>query len=358
MVPYGSRENAADRPTRLDTKAEDLKLGSEWQEGLPYLRRPFKEWPWERNFEKMKMTEVVPKDELNPKFRSINVVKLESENILVKRFDHGFDTNDYDKLISQTEPYFRWMAKTKAKTNSEKLTLTSRDLVVRFWYRVAMSATKEAQIAGRLKELTLENHEEMIVIRGRASSGMLSLLGATYLPVLMPSERIAELIMLKNHEECVHKSVDVTLFTSRHYCWIASGRKLPKTVVKFCVRCRYKRLKLEMQKMSPLPPELCVPCPSFTNVGLDLAGPFKVTSMLKRKGTRAGSGSMKVWAVLFLCLNTRAIKIYIAPGYATEDFLLAWTEFVGDCGVPRRVHSDRGTQLISAAGEVEEASYN
>ena len=124
------------------------------------------------------------------------------------------------------------------------------------------SATKEAQIAGRLKELTLENHEEMIVIRGRASSGMLSLLGATYLPVLMPSERIAELIMMKSHEECDHKSVDVTLFTSRHYCWIVSGRKLAKTVVKFCVRCRYKRLKLEMQKMSPLPPELCVPCPA------------------------------------------------------------------------------------------------
>ena len=97
--------------------------------------------------------------------------------------------------------------------------------------------------------------------------------------------------------------MDVTLFTSRHYCWIVSGRKLAKTVVKFCVRCRYKRLKLEMQKMSPLPPELCVPCPAFTNIGLDLAGPFKVTSMLKRKDTRAGSGSMKVWAVLFLCLS-------------------------------------------------------
>ena len=164
--------------------------------------------------------------------------------------------------------------------------------------------------------------------------------------------------MIKSHSESDHKSVDVTLYTSRHHCWIVNGRKLAKTVVKFCIKCRYMRLKLEMQKMSPLPAELCVPCPAFTNIGLDLAGPFTVQSMLKRRGTRAYKGTMKVWAVLFLCLNTRAIKIYLAPGYGTADFLLAWWEVIADCGVPRRVHSDRGSQLVSAAGVVEGPNYD
>ena len=212
--------------------------------------------------------------------------------------------------------------------------------------------------AGRLIELTIVKEQGMLVIRGRAAAGMLVLLGVEYLPVLMSSERIAVLIMLKSHIDSDHKSVDITLFKARHYGWIVGGRKLAKTVCKFCVRCRYLAKKQEQQKMAPLPKELCVPCPAFSNVGLDLAGPYRVTSMLKRRATRSGQGQLKVWAVLIMCLNTRALKVYLAPGYSTEDFMLAWTEFVADCGVPRRVHSDRGTQLISAADEVEGPAYD
>jgi hypothetical protein len=80
--------------------------------------------------------------------------------------------------------------------------------------------------------------------------------------------------------------------------------------------------------------------------------------MVKRRGTRSGQGTLKVWAVLVLCLNTRALKIYLAPGYSTADFLLAWTEFESDCGIPRRVHSDRGSQIVSAAGQVEGPDYD
>ena len=106
--------------------------------------------------------------------------------------------------------------------------------------------------------------------------------------------------------------------------------------------------------MAPLPQEICVPCPPFSNVGLDLAGPYMVVSMMKKKSTRAGSAKMKVWALLIMCLNTRALKVYLLPGYGTEDFLLGWTEFIAECGIPRRVHSDRGTQLVSAAGDLEQ----
>ena len=80
--------------------------------------------------------------------------------------------------------------------------------------------------------------------------------------------------------------------------------------------------------------------------------------MLKQRDTRRGRGTMKVWAVLAVCLNTRAIKIYMAPGYSTADFLLAWEELESDCGIPRRVHSDRGTQLVSASGAIETVEYD
>ena len=68
-----SKYNAADKPTRLNSKASDLGISSEWQNGPSYLQQPFEEWPWERNFAAKKMTDVVPKIELTAKYRGIQV---------------------------------------------------------------------------------------------------------------------------------------------------------------------------------------------------------------------------------------------------------------------------------------------
>ena len=38
--------------------------------------------------------------------------------------------------------------------------------------------------------------------------------------------------------------------------------------------------------------------------------------------------------------------------------MVAWNKFESDCGVPRQVHSDRGTQLVSAVGAVETPEYD
>ena len=150
-------------------KPEDLCIGSEWQEGPSYLRLPFDQWPWERNFAAKKMSDLVPKEELKSKFRgAANAVKSdknsEKENEILELLDNGFVTNSYDVLISKTEPYFRWFARVKSKKNAELITMTSRDYAVRFWFRLAMPATVEAMKSGRLRELTLTEMDGMIVI--------------------------------------------------------------------------------------------------------------------------------------------------------------------------------------------------
>ena len=354
-----SNDNAVDIATRTNAKVEDVEIGSAWQQGMAYMRKPFSSWPWNRNFAEKRVTEMVPKEELTAKFREVSATTNKVEkNFVLEKFDYGYITNDFDKLIDMTEPLFRWLAGLRARKRPDVLTLTSREMSVKFWYKMSMSSTREALAKGRLRELTVVEEGSMLVIRGRAQAGMREVYGTDYLPVIMSSERIAVLIMLKSHSDCDHRSVDITLSTSRHHCWIVGGRKLAKTVCSMCVRCRYLRKREETQKMSPLPKELCVPCPPFSNVGVDLAGPYKVSSMVKKRGTRSGQGTLKVWAVLVLCLNTRALKIYLAPGYSTGDFILAWAEFESDCGIPRRVHSDRGSQIVSAAGQVEGPEYD
>ena len=101
--------------------------------------------------------------------------------------------------------------------------------------------------------------------------------------------------------------------------------------------------------MSVLPARLTVPCPVFSHVGLDLAGPFLVKKQGGSQVTRRNTGTFKIWVVLFVCLSTKALKLYVAGGYATGDFLLTWDAFAADHGEPLTCHSDRGSQLTSAA---------
>ena len=110
--------------------------------------------------------------------------------------------------------------------------------------------------------------------------------------------------------------------------------------------------------MAELPSQLLIPAPCFTFVAVDLAGPF----VCKREGasqvTRRNTGTIKVWAVLIVCLQTKAVKIYLAGGLSTTDFLLVWDSFVSDHGQPAVAYSDRGSNLTSAAKEKEEENLS
>ena len=100
--------------------------------------------------------------------------------------------------------------------------------------------------------------------------------------------------------------------------------------------------------MAVLPDSVQVQCPPFTNIGLDLCGPFVVKAMTNKRAT------MKAWVTIFLCLNTKAISMELAPGYATKDFMLAYQCHTSHCGDPSLVHSDRGSQLVAAHKEISD----
>ena len=176
----------------------------------------------------------------------------------------------------------------------------------------------------------------------------------------MASTRTAWLVMLWAHGQD-HSGVDNTYLTSLQVAWVVGGRRLARGIKRSCVRCRYLGKVLLDQQMSVLPPHLSVPCPCFTYVAVDLAGPF----VCKREGasrrTRRNPGTMKVWAVLFVCLQVKAVKIYLVGGLHTEDFLLAWDSFVADHGQPAVAYSDRGTNLTAAVregGDTEVPDYD
>ena len=381
-----SDSNPADRPSRVDSEPPDIMPGSSWQRGPNYLRLPRKDWALERNFADRKGKVQVPVEEVARKYRdklsvdckmvsfdildqvdkeieadrTVMVSNLGAEgtlgpedegNPIVDLFDKGYCTNSWDTLLRRTGYLFRWIVQVINK-RGEGL-VTERQLAERFWIRVAMTNTREAWKKKKLTKLTLWEHEGLLVITGRAEAGLKKYFGVHYLPVIMARTRVGQLIMLWAHEQD-HSNRDTTLMTATQVAWVVGGRELAGKIKGACIRCRFLDRKLAGQKMAVLPGELTVPCPPFTHLGLDLAGPIEIRIVGGNKTTRGNKGTFKAWIVVIVCLNTKAVKLYMACGYATKDFLLAWEQHTSDCGNPLTVHSDRGSQLVAASKEVED----
>ena len=73
------------------------------------------------------------------------------------------------------------------------------------WYKQAMVDAQNAIKEGKLKSLPVEENDDLIVVKGKASKCMSKILGREYLPVTTKQSRVAFLIMLCAHKQN-HKS--------------------------------------------------------------------------------------------------------------------------------------------------------
>ena len=62
---------------------------------------------------------------------------------------------------------------------------------------------------------------------------------------------------------------------------------------------------------------------------------------------------MKIWVAVFGCSVSSAVKLYVCKDYSEEGFLQVWHQHIADWGKPAMVYSDRGTQLVAAAGGLD-----
>ncbi|XP_018398673.1 PREDICTED: uncharacterized protein LOC108776525 [Cyphomyrmex costatus] len=89
------------------------------------------------------------------------------------------------------------------------------------------------------------------------------------------------------------------------------------------------------------------PTPAFYNTGVDYAGPI---STKDRKGR--GDRTYKSYICLFVCLTTKAIHLELVSDLTTEGFILALRRFVARRGMPNKISSDNGTNLVGAHSEL------
>ncbi|XP_066544907.1 uncharacterized protein LOC136712312 isoform X2 [Amia ocellicauda] len=101
--------------------------------------------------------------------------------------------------------------------------------------------------------------------------------------------------------------------------------------------------------MADLPRDRLSTEPPFTNVGLDVFGPWNISTCR----TRGGDANSKRWAVLFTCLSVHAVHIELIEAMNTSSFINALRRFFAIHGPPKLIRSDCGTNIKGACKELQ-----
>ena len=341
--------NPADLPTRAYSSPEDVMEHSVWQSGPSFLAHSKQEWPFSRDF-----LHYIPEQELRVPKAAFNLTDPQVWNSLLGK--------DLDRIITQIMERSNCLMKTSNvtarilkclfsldRTRIEE-PLTAKDILVArtAQFMVSMGPTLVALENGKLDSLRPYSKGGIVYMRGRIEGSLLALFGVTGLPILMRGSRLAKLIMWECHEENHRASSSDVLARSRQRAWIVKGRFLAKEVCLTCPRCKLLRMKMVQQLMSDVPDHQLHPCPPFTNISLDFAGPYRAKAMGNSRAT------IKLWGLVIVCQNTRAIKMLATSGYSTDDFLTAYHRFTANFGTPLLVVSDSGSQLKRAGQIIEQ----
>ena len=197
--------------------------------------------------------------------------------------------------------------------------------------------------SANLSSLSPFKVDGILYTRGRFGKQLKRILGTDKLPILPPTCELAKHLMTQAHN-VAHMGGSDTCARSRQEAWIVRARPLANKIASECLQCRV-RLKTPLSQREGFLPEerLMTLTPPFTATAMDFLGPFKIKAMVRSKT------SLKVWPVVFACLNTGAVHVELNKTYGTDALLLSITAFTSLRGYPRVFYTDRGSQLCKAA---------
>uniref|UniRef100_UPI0009B3E70D uncharacterized protein LOC109953346 n=1 Tax=Monopterus albus TaxID=43700 RepID=UPI0009B3E70D len=212
----------------------------------------------------------------------------------------------------------------------------------------ALRTNKSIPISSPLGKLnpTLENN--LIIVGGRLKYSNLTPVEKN--PIILPKDSHISLLLTRYHHERVkHQGRHLTEGAIRAAgLWILGRKQLINSVLHKCVTCRKLRGKQQEQRMADLPPERLKVCPPFTYVGLDVFGPWSVTT----RRTRGGQAESKRWAIMFSCMSSRAVHIEVIESMDTSSCINALRRFFALRGPAKQLKSDCGTNFIGTSKEL------
>ena len=272
--------NPADISSRDSTLPDEVGENSIWQGGPSYLSLPREQWPFSRDF-----IDTVPDSELRSPKAVFNAATVEPwKNLLAERLSSiVLLVMERSNCLAKTVHVAARLLKCYFNRSQEKIgdTLTVHDIKVAHMVQfiASMELTVKALSNGELEPLRPTLDRGIVYDQSRCDKDLMKLLGVPRLPVLSRQSRLAYLIMLEANAEDHRSSHTDVLARSRQRAWIIRGRFLAKEICKSCPLCRLNKRKLSQQLMADIPEHQLYPCPPFSFVSLDFAGPFEAKAM-------------------------------------------------------------------------------
>jgi len=130
---------------------------------------------------------------------------------------------------------------------------------------------------------------------------------------------------------------------------IPNLRNLLKQVSRNCLPCQRAYAKPLSHMMGMLPVTRTSPAPPFWRTGVDFAGPLTLRLGHTRKPT-----ILKSYAVIFVCLTTKAVHFDLCTTLSTADYMATFQRFVARRGCPAEIFSDNGSNFIGAREELRQ----
>lgn len=160
-------------------------------------------------------------------------------------------------------------------------------------------------------------------------------------PILLPKQsNLTKMIIRDAHVKSAHSGCYSLLTSLRRKFWVLNFFSTVKRVLRECVICR--RLNARPVKLNQSPYRdfrVMPPSEPFKFLFMDYLGPITTKTPTKSK----------VWLLCLTCLWSRAVNLVICPDLSVKSFLRAFQIHVFQQGMPSKVFSDSGSQLVAGA---------
>ena len=167
-------------------------------------------------------------------------------------------------------------------------------------------------------------------------------------PILLSKNNfITELLIMKAHCKVKHLGNSTTLTCLRKQgFWIPQGRSVVKRVLRSCTLCkRVNALPFKYPNPADLPKERVNFVKPYEHTGIDYTGHVFV---------KFCNEVIKMYLLIFTCLNIRSVHIELLPSMSCEDFLQAFIRFCNKYTIPKVVYSDNASVFIKGLGILSE----
>ena len=323
-------------------------LAGRWQYGPDFLHLPESEWPQD--------SPVADEVEVRKEHRKVHMV---GKQINTQPLIDCNKFSNWRRLIRVTAYTLRfiWRLRARGRKGSaeEEEALKSEDGPLSpeelkdaetHWLKESQKTLKDRLNKGEFRNLSpYVDQEGVLRAGGRADKALVSY--ETRHPALLPRDHGISRLIVQHAHQFGHPGVAATVTKTRTEYWIVRAHDLAKSIKFRCVVCREIGARVESQVMADLPQSRLAPfTPPFHHTSCDYFGPYRVRISRNK--------IVKHYAVIFTCLNTRAVHLELAADCTTMEFMQVLRRFYALRGVPALMISDNGSKLVGAERELRE----